>query len=46
MRSLNRLGTRSAGLPLPADEIIEFHAARLLLLLNVCGTASRPSLPI
>lgn len=41
MRSLNRLGTKSASLPLPADEVIEFHAARLLLLLNVCGTASR-----
>ena len=41
MRSLNRLGTASASLPLPADEVIEFHAARLLLLLNLCGTAGR-----
>lgn len=37
MRSLNRVGVRPVSLPLSADEIVEFHAARLLLLLSVCG---------
>jgi hypothetical protein len=39
MRSLNRLGTRPVSLPLAADEVVEFHAARLLLLLHICGTS-------
>jgi hypothetical protein len=37
MKSLNRLGSRPAGLPLAADDVVEFHAARLLLLLSICG---------
>jgi hypothetical protein len=41
MKSLKQLGTRSASLPLLADEVIEFHAARLLLLFKLCGTAGR-----
>jgi len=41
MKSLNRLGVRPASLPLAADDILEFHAARLLLLMHVCGTAGR-----
>lgn len=41
MRSLNRVGTRSVSLPLLADDIVEFHAARLLLLLSVCGISGR-----
>jgi hypothetical protein len=41
MRSLNRLGTRPASLPLAADDIVEFHAARLLLLILLCGVAGR-----
>lgn len=41
MRSLNRIGARSVSLPLLADDIVEFHAARLLLLLSVCGISSR-----
>lgn len=41
MRSLNRVGSRSISLPLLADDIVEFHASRLLLLLNVCGTSGR-----
>lgn len=41
MKSLSRLGTRPASLPLAADDILEFHAARLLLLIYVCGTAGR-----
>jgi len=41
MRSLNRIGTRSVMLPLSADDIVEFHAARLLLLIKFSGTAGR-----
>ncbi len=41
MRSINRIGTRPVSLPLSADDIVEFHAARLLLLLNVCGVSGR-----
>lgn len=41
MKSIKRIGTRPASLPLSADDIVEFHAARLLLLLNLCGVAGR-----
>lgn len=41
MRSFNRVGNKPASLPLSADDIVEFHAARLLLLLSVCGVAGR-----
>jgi DNA-binding PadR family transcriptional regulator len=41
MRALGRIGARPVSLPLPADDIVEFHAARLLLLLSLCGTAGR-----
>lgn len=41
MRSLNRIAGWSIALPLSADDIIEFHLARLLLLLKFCGTAGR-----
>jgi len=41
MRSLNRIGTLSAGLPLAAEDILEFHAARLLLLMEYCGVSGR-----
>lgn len=41
MRSLNRVGARAVSLPLLADDIVEFHAARLLLLLGVCGVSGR-----
>lgn len=41
MRSLNRVGARPVSLPLLADDIIEFHAARLLLLISICGVAGR-----
>ena len=37
MKSLARLGGHSVSLPLAADDIVEFHAARLLLLLSICG---------
>ena len=32
MKSVRRLGSEPAGVPLSADDLIEFHAARLLLL--------------
>lgn len=41
MRSLNRIGARPVSLPLSADDIVEFHAARLLLLLKLCGVSRR-----
>lgn len=41
MRSLDRIGTHPASMPLSADDIVEFHAARLLLLINVCGVSGR-----
>lgn len=41
MKSLNNLGTEPAGLPLAADDVLELHAGRLLLLFRVCGIAGR-----
>lgn len=41
MRSVKRLGTYSVSLPLLADNVIEFHAARLLLLFKYCGVSGR-----
>src|ERR1035441_3744832 len=41
MRSLNHLGSSPMSLPLSADDIVEFHAARLLLLVDICGTGGR-----
>jgi hypothetical protein len=41
MRSIKKLGAQPAGLPVLADDILEFHAARLLLLLKLCGTKGR-----
>ena len=37
MKSFNTLGTSPAGLPVAADDLLEFHAARLLLLFKICG---------
>jgi hypothetical protein len=37
MKSITNLGSQPRTIPLLADDILEFHAARLLLLLNVCG---------
>lgn len=37
MKSITNLGSQPKTMPLLADDILEFHAARLLLLLNVCG---------
>lgn len=41
MKSVRRLGSEPAGVPLAADDLIEFHAARLLLLVALCGTKSK-----
>ena len=41
MKSLRHLASHPVSLPLAADDILEFHAARLLLLLELCGTAGR-----
>lgn len=41
MKSVRRLGTHSVSLPLLADDVVEFHAARLLLLFSVCGVSGR-----
>lgn len=40
LTSFGRLGGYSAAAPLPADEVLEFHAARLLLLLQVVGSGT------
>lgn len=37
MRSIKNIGKTAAGLSVTSDEIIEFHAARLLLLIFMCG---------
>lgn len=37
MKSIKNLGLNPLGSPLLADDIIEFHAARLLLLFQICG---------
>lgn len=41
MRSARHLGDVPASAPLLAEDILEFHAARLLLLFSICGTAGR-----
>ncbi len=41
MRSLQNLLKQTAGRPLIADDVLEFHAARLLLLLRHCGIRSK-----
>jgi hypothetical protein len=37
MKSLNNLNRQSISTPILADNLVEFHAARLLLLFQVCG---------
>jgi hypothetical protein len=41
VKSISQLAGRSAALPILADELVEFHAARLILLFRLCGTANR-----
>ena len=37
MKSIANLGSSSAALPIVADELVELHAARILLLFRLCG---------
>jgi hypothetical protein len=41
VKSLNRIGNAPASVPLAADDLVELHAARILLLLNFCGVSGR-----
>lgn len=41
MNATTSLDRYPAGLPLTADQITEFHAARILLLLHLCGKSNR-----
>lgn len=41
MRSIQSLSKYPRSLPILADDVLEFHAARLLLLLRLCGTNER-----
>jgi hypothetical protein len=41
MKSIRNLGNLPASVPLVADEVLEFHAARVLLLLKLCGVSGR-----
>ncbi|WP_226271763.1 hypothetical protein [Hymenobacter pini] len=42
MESLKSIDSLSPGRTLTADDLIEFHASRLLLLVLLCGIQSRP----
>ncbi len=41
MKSLQKLLNQNAGLPFVADDVLEFHAARLVLLIRYCGMRNR-----
>lgn len=41
MKSVRNLRAVPAGSTLAADDLLEFHAARILLLVRLCGTANR-----
>jgi hypothetical protein len=41
MNATTSIDRYPAGLPLTADQITEFHAARILLLLHLCGVKNR-----
>ena len=41
MKSLRNLWTQAASTPILADDVLEFHAMRILLLFKICGTAGR-----
>ncbi len=41
MKSLQNLRNYPKSLPLLADDVVEFHAARLILLLRLCGRGGR-----
>ena len=41
MKSIKQIGFAPVSLPLSADNIVEFHAARIFLLISLCGTGNR-----
>ena len=41
MKSIRNICNQPASLPVMADDILEFHAGRLLLLFNICGVKNR-----
>jgi|SRR5579871_648458 len=41
MKSLSKLLSQPVGFPITADDILEYHATRLLLLIYICGTTDR-----
>ena len=41
MKSFQTLAAREKALPIAADEVTELHAARMLLLLKICGSKGR-----
>lgn len=41
MKSLKNINDIPAGLPIAADDLLEFHTARLILLFKVCGVKGR-----
>ncbi len=41
MKSVANLGHQPAGEPLLADDILELHAARIVLLISICGVKKR-----
>jgi hypothetical protein len=41
MKSIRNLADQPASIPIVADDVLEFHAARLLMLFKICGTAGR-----
>jgi hypothetical protein len=43
MKSIKNIGNTPAGINLASDEIIEFHAARILLLIALCGKKPKGS---
>ena len=43
MKSIKNIGKRPAGISISSDEIIEFHASRIVLLIFQCGTKTKGS---
>lgn len=41
MKSIAQLGTSPAGLPVVSEDLLELHAARILLLCRVCGIKNK-----
>jgi hypothetical protein len=41
MKSICNIGNQDGGLAILADDVLELHAARLLLLFRICGTHKR-----